>query len=194
MLCARLIRPGELSLTREEIPQPTPDRPLIKVSAVGLCGSDAHWYEHGSTDDTKLEQPLILGHGFRGHGRDRLMGRSKGRSRSSGPLPVVRCMCRRPGAPLPECRVCRAWTKRRRVARLFDLAGTVPGAAPRRVDRCRGGSTRTARCLPPRHRPGAETAAHTGPVAIGGGLRFRADRAAPDRCTPIVRAFQCHCH
>jgi L-iditol 2-dehydrogenase len=66
MICARLIRPGELSLTREEIPQPTSDRPLIRVSAVGLCGSDAHWYEHGSTDDTRLEQALILGHEFAG--------------------------------------------------------------------------------------------------------------------------------
>ena len=66
MLCARLVRPGKLSLTQEEIPQPTVDRPLIRVSAVGLCGSDAHWYEHGSTDDSKLEHPLILGHEFAG--------------------------------------------------------------------------------------------------------------------------------
>ena len=66
MLCARLIQPGRLSLTEEEVPRPTADRPLIRVSAVGLCGSDAHWYEHGSTDDSKLEHPLILGHEFAG--------------------------------------------------------------------------------------------------------------------------------
>ncbi len=66
MLCARLIHPGSLSLTEEEVPRPTADRPLIRVSAVGLCGSDAHWYEHGSTDDSKLEHPLILGHEFAG--------------------------------------------------------------------------------------------------------------------------------
>lgn len=66
MLCARLIHPGGLSLTEEEVPRPTADRPLIRVSAVGLCGSDAHWYEHGSTDDSRLVQPLILGHEFAG--------------------------------------------------------------------------------------------------------------------------------
>lgn len=66
MLCARLVRPGNLSLTHEEIPRPTADRPLIRVSAVGLCGSDAHWYDHGSTDDSRLEHPLILGHEFAG--------------------------------------------------------------------------------------------------------------------------------
>ena len=66
MLCARLLHPGSLTLTEEAVPRPTADRPLIKVSAVGLCGSDAHWYEHGSTDDSKLVHPLILGHEFAG--------------------------------------------------------------------------------------------------------------------------------
>jgi L-iditol 2-dehydrogenase len=66
MQCARLTHPGNLVLTQEQIPRPTADRPLIRVSAVGLCGSDAHWYEHGSTDDSRLEDPLILGHEFAG--------------------------------------------------------------------------------------------------------------------------------
>lgn len=66
VLCARLVNPRKLALTQEVMPEPTADRPLIKVSAVGLCGSDAHWYEHGSIGSSMLESPLILGHEFSG--------------------------------------------------------------------------------------------------------------------------------
>jgi L-iditol 2-dehydrogenase len=34
----------------------------LRVSAVGLCGSDRHWYEHGSIGRTGLTRPLVLGH------------------------------------------------------------------------------------------------------------------------------------
>ena len=64
--CARLVGPGEFALTDEAMPEPTPERPLLKVRAVGLCGSDAHWYEDGSIGDAVVERPLILGHEFSG--------------------------------------------------------------------------------------------------------------------------------
>lgn len=64
--CARLFAPRRVELTLEEMPEPTADRPLIKVTAVGLCGSDAHWYEEGSIGDATIERPLVLGHEFSG--------------------------------------------------------------------------------------------------------------------------------
>jgi L-iditol 2-dehydrogenase len=64
--CARLVGPGDLVLTDEAMPEPTPERPLLRVMAVGLCGSDAHWYEDGSIGDAIIERPLILGHEFSG--------------------------------------------------------------------------------------------------------------------------------
>lgn len=64
--CARLVGPGEFALTDEAMPEPTPERPLLSVRAVGLCGSDAHWYEEGSIGDAVIERPLILGHEFSG--------------------------------------------------------------------------------------------------------------------------------
>jgi L-iditol 2-dehydrogenase len=35
---------------------------LLRVTAVGLCGSDLHWYGDGRIGETALERPLALGH------------------------------------------------------------------------------------------------------------------------------------
>ena len=39
---------------------------LVRVKAVGVCGSDLHWFTEGSIGDAKLEHPLVLGHEFAG--------------------------------------------------------------------------------------------------------------------------------
>jgi len=36
------------------------------VSAVGLCGSDLHWFTEGGIGDAQLVHPLVLGHEFAG--------------------------------------------------------------------------------------------------------------------------------
>ena len=38
----------------------------MRVSAVGLCGSDRHWLLEGGIGDAQLEHPLVLGHEFAG--------------------------------------------------------------------------------------------------------------------------------
>ncbi len=47
-----------------EIPLPSPkaDEVLIKLSAVGICGSDVHYYQHGRIADFVVEFPFILGY------------------------------------------------------------------------------------------------------------------------------------
>jgi len=35
---------------------------LIEIKAVGVCGSDVHYYEHGRIGTYVVLQPLILGH------------------------------------------------------------------------------------------------------------------------------------
>jgi L-iditol 2-dehydrogenase len=35
---------------------------LVRVTAVGICGSDLHWYTEGSIGDARLARPLVLGH------------------------------------------------------------------------------------------------------------------------------------
>lgn len=45
-------------------PEPIPERgeELVRVTAVGLCGSDLHWYEDGGIGSDKVVEPLVLGH------------------------------------------------------------------------------------------------------------------------------------
>ena len=66
MQVARLYAAHDLRLAEEPIPQPGPGEVLLRVSAVGLCGSDIHWWTGGGIGDARLERPLVLGHEFAG--------------------------------------------------------------------------------------------------------------------------------
>jgi len=48
------------------VPEPGIGEVLIRVLAVGLCGSDAHWFDEGGIGDATLSGGLILGHEFCG--------------------------------------------------------------------------------------------------------------------------------
>ena len=45
-------------------PQPGPGELLLAVRAVGLCGSDLHYYLEGGIGSAQVRTPLILGHEF----------------------------------------------------------------------------------------------------------------------------------
>ncbi len=63
MEAARLYGPRAFRL--EDQPEPGPPGPgevLLAVEAVGICGSDVHYYTDGRIGDTLLTHPLILGH------------------------------------------------------------------------------------------------------------------------------------
>jgi L-iditol 2-dehydrogenase len=45
---------------------PGPGESLVRVSLVGLCGSDLHWFDEGGIGDAQLKRPLVLGHEFCG--------------------------------------------------------------------------------------------------------------------------------
>jgi L-iditol 2-dehydrogenase len=54
---------GDLRVAQE--PMPAVDGPgmvLVRVTAVGICGSDLHWWDEGAIGDAKLTHPLVLGH------------------------------------------------------------------------------------------------------------------------------------
>ncbi|KAA0023190.1 NAD(P)-dependent alcohol dehydrogenase [Antrihabitans cavernicola] len=57
-----LIAPGEIALQRREVPIPAADEVLVEVTAVGICGSDAHYFHHGRIGPHIVNGPLILGH------------------------------------------------------------------------------------------------------------------------------------
>jgi L-iditol 2-dehydrogenase len=44
------------------VPRPAPDQVLVQIAAVGVCGSDVHYYQSGRIGDFVVEQPMILGH------------------------------------------------------------------------------------------------------------------------------------
>ena len=66
MRTIRLHGPGDLRLQEEPRPQSGPGETLIRVKAVGICGSDLHWFSEAGIGDARLQKPLILGHEFAG--------------------------------------------------------------------------------------------------------------------------------
>jgi L-iditol 2-dehydrogenase len=66
MRVVRLHAPNDQRLHDEPVPEPGPGQALIRVQAVGICGSDLHWFGEAGIGDAKLNQPLILGHEFAG--------------------------------------------------------------------------------------------------------------------------------
>lgn len=49
--------------TRDEpIPVPRTSESLIRITAVGICGSDLHWFAEAGIGDARLNRPLVLGH------------------------------------------------------------------------------------------------------------------------------------
>jgi L-iditol 2-dehydrogenase len=63
---ARLHGKRDIRLHEEADPAPGADEELVRVTAVGLCGSDRHWFLEGSIGDAVLSQPLVLGHEIAG--------------------------------------------------------------------------------------------------------------------------------
>jgi len=66
MKVLRLHAAGDLRLHDESLPLPGLGEALVGIKAVGICGSDLHWFSEGSIGDAKLEKPLVLGHEFAG--------------------------------------------------------------------------------------------------------------------------------
>jgi L-iditol 2-dehydrogenase len=53
---------GKLAMQDRPVPQPGPGEVLVQVTAVGTCGSDVHYYQHGRIGDFVVDAPLVLGH------------------------------------------------------------------------------------------------------------------------------------
>ncbi|WP_182501117.1 alcohol dehydrogenase catalytic domain-containing protein, partial [Frigoribacterium faeni] len=59
---------GAKTLTIEDrpLPQAGPGDVLVRVAAVGVCGSDVHYFRHGRIGDFVVDGPLVLGHELSG--------------------------------------------------------------------------------------------------------------------------------
>ncbi len=66
MRVSRLHATGDIRLHTEPDPTPGPGEVLLRVTAVGVCGSDLHWFTEAGIGDARLDRPLVLGHEFAG--------------------------------------------------------------------------------------------------------------------------------
>jgi len=91
---------GKVSLHDRPVPDPGPAEVLVQVTAVGTCGSDVHYYEHGRIGDFVVDSPLVLGH------------EPAGRIVAAGPGATAHAIGQRvsiePGVPDFTCPQCRA--------------------------------------------------------------------------------------
>jgi L-iditol 2-dehydrogenase len=62
MRAAVLRAPGDVVIEERPIPRAGPGQVVVRVRAVGVCGSDTHYYEHGRIGRFVVEAPLVLGH------------------------------------------------------------------------------------------------------------------------------------
>jgi L-iditol 2-dehydrogenase len=58
----RLHGAKDVRIHQEPEPVVGPGEELVRVTAVGLCGSDLHWYEDGGIGESVVGEPLVLGH------------------------------------------------------------------------------------------------------------------------------------
>jgi L-iditol 2-dehydrogenase len=64
MKAIRLHGVGDLRSHDEPIPVAGAGEQLLHILAVGICGSDLHWFSEQGIGDARLTSPLILGHEF----------------------------------------------------------------------------------------------------------------------------------
>jgi len=66
MKSVRLHAVGDLQFHNEPVPVAGDGEQVLRVKAVGVCGSDLHWFSEGGIGDAQLAHPLVLGHEFAG--------------------------------------------------------------------------------------------------------------------------------
>jgi L-iditol 2-dehydrogenase len=62
MRSAVLVGTGRIQMEERLVPSPAPGDVLIRVSKVGVCGSDTHYYREGRIGSFVVDGPLVLGH------------------------------------------------------------------------------------------------------------------------------------
>jgi L-iditol 2-dehydrogenase len=97
---AVLHAPRDVRVEERPVPEPGPLDVLVEIAAVGVCGSDVHYYEHGRVATRVVRGPHVLGH------------ESAGRVVATGERVTRHAVGDRvalePGLPCGRCRECRA--------------------------------------------------------------------------------------
>ena len=93
---------GQQALVLRDVPTPgyADDEVLVEVAAVGVCGSDTHYFRHGRIGNAVVDGPLILGH--------EVSGRIVAVGSEVPPDRVGERVAVEPQKPCRRCRECRA--------------------------------------------------------------------------------------
>ena len=89
-----------IEIGEAEIPKIKENEVLIKVRAVGVCGSDVHYFEDGHIGATQVIYPHILGH--------EAAGEVVETGSAVKDLAVGDRVCMEPGIPCGKCEYCRS--------------------------------------------------------------------------------------
>lgn len=64
MKAARMYGARDIRIEEMPVPEPGPGEVLLRVKAVGICGSDLHYFKEGGIGDAAIVEPMIPGHEF----------------------------------------------------------------------------------------------------------------------------------
>lgn len=91
--------PRDLRIEDRPVPTPGPGEVLVEIAAVGICGSDVHYFEHGRIGSYVVTAPMVVGH------------ESAGTIIAAGadvePSRVGELVALEPGVPCGSCFQCR---------------------------------------------------------------------------------------
>lgn len=90
---------GQVAVEDRAVPEPAAGQVTVAVQAVGICGSDVHYYEHGRIGDFILDAPMVIGHESAGT----VVAVGEGVSADR----VGQMVALEPGVPCSECAQCR---------------------------------------------------------------------------------------
>jgi L-iditol 2-dehydrogenase len=96
---AVLYAPGDLRIEDRPMPSPAPGEVLVRVQAVGICGSDVHYYEHGRIGPYIVEDPMVVGH--------ESAGSIVAVGETVDPARIGELVAIEPGVPCRQCEQCR---------------------------------------------------------------------------------------
>jgi len=99
MAAAVLHGAKKLVLEACPVPELQPGQVLVRVQRAGICGSDLHYFAHGSCGNFVPTRPFILGH--------ELVGRVAARAEPVGTLAVGERVVVNPARPCGVCHYCK---------------------------------------------------------------------------------------
>jgi len=153
MRSAVLVDLARIELRETPVPLPGPGEVLVRLRAVGICGSDVHYYVDGRIGDAVVNYPFVLGH--EPAGEVALLGEGV-----TG-LKVGDRVALEPAHPCGECHICKLG--RPNCCPQVRFLGTPPISGVFAEYHC----FTAAQCVPIPDSVSLEAAATLEPMAVG---------------------------